>query len=72
MCSRGAPNQPVRISGKIVDGLLEIAAANGGEPIPEAALSSDSFTPLTSSLGSSQGPMNTEAQMWSRRRHVLS
>jgi sigma-B regulation protein RsbU (phosphoserine phosphatase) len=36
--THGAPNEPVRISGKIVAGQLEIAVANGGDPIPEAAM----------------------------------
>lgn len=36
--SHGASNQPVRVRAATEDGLFKLSVANGGEPIPEAAL----------------------------------
>jgi len=36
--SHGASNLPVRVSAETKDGLFRLSVANGGEPIPEAAL----------------------------------
>jgi len=36
--SHGASNEPVRVRAETVDGLFKLSVANGGEPIPEAAI----------------------------------
>lgn len=36
--SHGATNQPVRVRAETMDGLFKLSVANGGEPIPQAAM----------------------------------
>ena len=36
--SHGATNEPVRVRAETADGLFRLSVANGGEPIPEAAM----------------------------------
>ena len=36
--SHGASNEPVRIRAATEDGLFKLSVANGGEPIPDAAM----------------------------------
>ena len=36
--THGASNQPVRVRAETENGLFKLSVANGGEPIPEAAL----------------------------------